>query len=126
VDAALLAGFGVSTSRGLGRRLSATSRTFHRRAVAACAAFRDGVGVDLVALHDVVVGDRLTGVGVDLVIFDAVAGLPVELVEGDLFRFRGGRIKLYGTGDERKAQDAFQREASSQNPRWPQRPLSTP
>ena len=43
-----------------------------------------GVGVDLVALHDVVVGDFLTGIGVDLGVFDPVAGLAVDLVEGNL------------------------------------------
>jgi hypothetical protein len=36
-----------------------------------------------------------------------MAGLPVELVEGDLFGFRCGRIERYRTGDEGKAQEAF-------------------
>ena len=67
----------------------------------------EGVGVDLVALDDVLVGDLLAGVGVHLGVLDAVAGLPVELVEGDLFGFRRGRIERYGTGDEGKAQEAF-------------------
>ena len=67
----------------------------------------EGVGVDLVALDDVLVGDLLAGVGVDLGVLDAVAGLPVELVEGDLFGFRRGRIERDRTGDERKAQEAF-------------------
>src|SRR6201996_2514143 len=39
--------------------------------------------------------------------FDAVAGLPVELIERDLLGFRGGRVQRDGTGDERKAQEAF-------------------
>ena len=47
----------------------------------------EGLGVDLVALDDVLVGDFLARVGIHLHIFDAVAGLPVELVEGDLFAF---------------------------------------
>ena len=66
-----------------------------------------GVGVDLVALDDVLVGDFLAGVGVDLRIFDAVAGLLVDLVEGDLLGVGGGRIQRDRTGHERKAQEAF-------------------
>ena len=68
----------------------------------------EGVGVDLVALDDVLVGDFLAGVGIHLDVFDAVAGLLVQLVEGDLFGLRGGRIERDRTGDERKAQKAFQ------------------
>ena len=60
----------------------------------------EGVGVDLVALDDVLVGNLLAGVGVDLGVLDAVAGLPVELVEGDFSRFRSGRIERDGTSDE--------------------------
>jgi hypothetical protein len=41
----------------------------------------EGVGVDLVALDDVLVGHLLAGVRVDLGVLDAVAGLAVELVE---------------------------------------------
>ena len=67
----------------------------------------EGVGVDLVALDDVLVGDLLAGVGIHLGVLDAVAGLPVELVEGDLFGFRRGRIERYRTGDEGKTQEAF-------------------
>ena len=67
----------------------------------------EGVGVDLVALDDVLVGDLLAGVGVHLGVLDAVAGLPVELVERDLFGFRRGRIERDRTGDEGKAQEAF-------------------
>ena len=67
----------------------------------------EGVGVDLVALDDVLVGDLLAGVGIDLGVFDAVAGLPVELIEGDLFGFGRGRIERDRTGDEGKAQEAF-------------------
>jgi hypothetical protein len=49
----------------------------------------------------------LACVGVDLGVLDAVAGLPVQLVERDLFGLRSGRIERDGTGDERKAQKAF-------------------
>ena len=41
--------------------------------------FDEGVGVDLVALDDVLVGDLLAGV--DLEVLDAVVGLSIELVE---------------------------------------------
>src|ERR1700722_20622697 len=67
----------------------------------------EGVGIDLIALDDVLVGDLLAGVGIDFGVLDTVAGLPIQLVEGDLFGFRGGRIERDGTGDERKAKEAF-------------------
>lgn len=38
---------------------------------------------------------------------DAMAGLPVELIEGDFFGVGGGRIERYRTGDEGKTQEAF-------------------
>jgi hypothetical protein len=60
------------------------------------------VGVDLVALDDILVGDFFAGIGVHIDVFDAVAGLSVELVEGHLFRLRGGRIERDRTGDEGK------------------------
>ena len=63
-----------------------------------------GVGVDLVALDDVVVGDLLAGVGIDLRVFDAMAGLAVDLVEGDLLGIRGGRIQRDRAGHERQPQ----------------------
>ena len=62
-----------------------------------------GVGVDLVALHDVFVGDFLAGVGIDLGIFDAMAGLAVDLVEARPSRYptspdtgRPGRSRAKG------------------------------
>jgi hypothetical protein len=66
-----------------------------------------GVGVDLVALHDIVGRDFLAGVGVDLGIFDAMAGLAVDLIEADLLGIRGCRIQSDRAGHERKAQKAF-------------------
>ena len=78
----------------------------------------EGVGVDLVALDDVLVGDLLAGVGVDLGVLDAVAGLPVELVERDLLGFRRGRIQRDGTVDERKAQEAFPVSAGGHGTRY--------
>ena len=66
-----------------------------------------GVGVDLVALDDVLVGHFLAGVRVDLGVLDAVAGLAVDLVEGDLFGIRGRRIKGDRAGHQRKAQKAL-------------------
>jgi hypothetical protein len=41
----------------------------------------EGVGVDLVAVDNVLIGDLVTGVAIDLEVLDAVTGLPVELVE---------------------------------------------
>src|SRR6202021_1779522 len=61
----------------------------------------------LYALDDVLIGNLLAGVGIDLGILDPVAGLSVQLVEGDLFGFRRGRIERDGAGDERKAKEAF-------------------
>lgn len=46
----------------------------------------EGVGIELVAPHNVFVGHFLAGVGVHFDILDAVASLSVELVEGDLVR----------------------------------------
>jgi len=63
-----------------------------------------GIGVDLVALHDVFVGDFLAGIGVDLRIFDAMAGLAVDLVEGDLLGVRRRRVQGDGARHERQAQ----------------------
>jgi len=59
-----------------------------------------------VALHDILVGHLVAGVG-DLQISDAVTGRPVELVERDLLALRGRRIERDGTGDERQSQEAF-------------------
>lgn len=51
---------------------------------------------------DVLVGHLVAGVGVDLQILDPMARGPIELVEGDLFAFRGRRVERDGTGDERQ------------------------
>ncbi|OIQ69600.1 hypothetical protein GALL_487970 [mine drainage metagenome] len=66
-----------------------------------------GVGVDLVAFHDVFGGDFLAGVGIDLGIFDAMTGLAVDLVEADLFGVRRRRIQGDRAGYERKAQETL-------------------
>jgi hypothetical protein len=65
------------------------------------------VFVERIGLDDVLVRDLLASVGVHFGILDPVAGFPVELVERDLLGFRGGRVQRDGTGDERKAQEAF-------------------
>ncbi|MBB4381810.1 hypothetical protein GGD61_006500 [Bradyrhizobium sp. SBR1B] len=44
----------------------------------------EGIGIDLVALDDVLAVDLLAGVGIDLGVLDPVAGLSVQLVERDL------------------------------------------
>jgi hypothetical protein len=41
----------------------------------------EGVGVDLVALDDVLVGDLLSSVGIDLGVLNPVAGLAIQPVE---------------------------------------------
>jgi hypothetical protein len=56
---------------------------------------------------DVFAGHRLAGLGIDAGVLDAVAGVPVDLVEADLFGIGRGRIERDRTGDERKAQEAF-------------------
>jgi hypothetical protein len=66
-----------------------------------------GVGVDLEALHDVFAGHLLAGLGIDAGVLDAVTGIPVDLVEADLFGIGRGRIKRDRTGDEGKAKKAF-------------------
>jgi hypothetical protein len=49
----------------------------------------------------------LAGLGIDAGVLDAVAGVPVDLVEADLFGIGRGRIERDRAGDERKAQEAF-------------------
>jgi hypothetical protein len=66
-----------------------------------------GVGIDLVALHDVIVGNFLAGISVHLGVFDAVASLSVDLVEADFLAIGSGRIQSDRTGNKRKAQKAF-------------------
>src|SRR5450755_4964868 len=66
-----------------------------------------GVGVDLEALHDVFAGHLLAGLGIDAGVLDAVTRIAVDLVEADLFGIGSGRIERDGTGNERKAQEAF-------------------
>jgi hypothetical protein len=63
--------------------------------------------VEHVALDDIVVRHLLAGVGVHLGVLDAMAGLPVELVERDLLALRGGRVQRDRTGDEGQTEEAF-------------------
>jgi hypothetical protein len=64
-----------------------------------------GAGVDLVPFDDVVLGNFLAVVGVDLDVFDAVAGVLV-LVEADVLALRPCRKGLRA-GHQGKAQKAF-------------------
>jgi hypothetical protein len=72
-----------------------------------------GVGVDLVALDDVLLGHFFPRFGVDLGVLDAGAGVLVDLVEGDLwveadlFGFRGRRKQGDRTGHQRQPQKAL-------------------
>lgn len=66
--------------------------------------FHKDVLVERVALDDVVAGHFLACVGVDLDVLDAVVGLSIELVEGDLLGLGRRRI-------ERSAQVANERRS---------------
>jgi hypothetical protein len=56
---------------------------------------------DLVSLDDVLAVDRLAGDGIDLAIFDPVAGSPVDLMKFDFLPLRGRREQLDRTRDQR-------------------------
>jgi hypothetical protein len=62
---------------------------------------------DLVAFHDVIVGNFLAGISVHLGVFDAVASLSVDLVEADFLGIGSSRIQSDRAGNKRKAQKAF-------------------
>jgi hypothetical protein len=62
---------------------------------------------DLVALDDVGRLHLVAALGVDLLVFDPVTGVLVELVKADLFALAGRREKSDRTGDERQLQIAF-------------------
>ena len=48
--------------------------------------------------------DHVAGLGVDHLLFQPVAGFPVDHVEVGLLDRRGGRIERHGTRHERKLQ----------------------
>ena len=48
---------------------------------------------DLVALDDVLGRHFLAGLGIDLAIADAIAGLAVDLIEADFFALGGRRVE---------------------------------
>jgi hypothetical protein len=56
-----------------------------------------------VALDDVVLRNLVAGVGIDLAVFDAIAGVLVDLVKPDLFPFGRRREKLDRAGHQRQA-----------------------
>ena len=66
-----------------------------------------GVGIHLVALDDVVVRNLFARIGVNLGVFDTMAGLLVDLVEADLLGIGSGRVQSDRAGNEGKAQKAF-------------------
>src|SRR5258705_4913936 len=66
-----------------------------------------GVGVDLKPLHNVFGGNFLAGICIHPRVLDAMARIPVDLIEADLFGIGSGWVERDGTGDERKAQKAF-------------------
>src|SRR5664280_3416209 len=65
------------------------------------------VVVDLVALHNIFVVDFFAGVDINLQVFDAMAGLAIDLVKADLFAVRCRWKQRNRTCDQRKAQEAL-------------------
>jgi hypothetical protein len=65
------------------------------------------VCIDLVALDDVLTGDFLARIGIDLEVAYPVAGFPVDLVETDFLGFRSRREQGDRAGHERKPQKAL-------------------
>ena len=65
------------------------------------------VGIDLVALHDLIGGNFLACVGIHLEVLDPVAGGAIDLIEADLLRVGRRREQCYRTGDEGKAKIAL-------------------
>jgi hypothetical protein len=57
---------------------------------------------DLVAFHDVIVGNFLAGISVHLGVFDAVASLSVDLVEADFLGIGSSRIQSDQVTSERR------------------------
>ena len=66
-----------------------------------------GLGKGQIALDDVLIRHFLARIGIDLEVLDAMAGLSIELIEGNLLRLRGGGIQGYRARDERQPQKAF-------------------
>ena len=65
------------------------------------------VGIDLVALHDLVGGNFLACVGIDPEILDPVTGVPIYLIEADFLGVGRRRVQCDRIGDEGKAQKAL-------------------
>src|SRR5262249_49392835 len=63
--------------------------------------------VDLITLDDVVVGNLLAGLRVDADVFDAMAGVLVDLIEADFLGVGGSGIERHRTGHEREAEKTF-------------------
>jgi hypothetical protein len=57
---------------------------------------------DLIATRDVLSGHHLAGLGVDVLLLQSVAGLPVDPIETDFFAERRGRTILLQTLEKRK------------------------
>jgi hypothetical protein len=62
---------------------------------------------DLIALDDVARINLVAGLGVHLAVFDAVAGLLVDLMEADFLSFAARGKQCNRTRDKRKFQEAF-------------------
>jgi hypothetical protein len=62
-----------------------------------------GFGIDLVALDNVVRCHLVTGIGINLLIANALAGLAVNLIETDFVGFRGRREQRYRARHQRQS-----------------------
>ena len=71
---------------------------------------------DLVALDDVGRIHLLVGLGVDLAVFDAVAGVSIDLMKADFLALAGRGEQCDRTRDERKLQVAFPIRARGHDP----------
>jgi hypothetical protein len=66
------------------------------------------VAIDLLALDDVLIGDLVAGLGIDLEITDSVPGFLIDLVKTDFLGFRCRGKQGDRTRHERKTQKTFQ------------------
>jgi hypothetical protein len=66
-----------------------------------------GVGVDLVALYDVVRSHLVACLSVDFGVLDAMTGILIDLIETDLFGLRRRRKQRHRARDQRQLQEAL-------------------
>jgi hypothetical protein len=86
--------------------------------------FKIAIGIDLVALDDVVGRHLVAGFGIDLLIADAMTRLPVDLIERDFFGFRRSRIKRDRACHQRQPQKTLPVGARGHDSQSPNQRLS--